>query len=90
MMHHLLLIGADEGDELGSGGGVAAKPAVEGGGDGSSGQAFGVEVDPGRDQERGCSLLGGGQITSLGGLDHAQRRPWHILSSAVTVQTVDR
>jgi hypothetical protein len=28
-MHHLLLIGADECEELGSGGGVAAKLAVE-------------------------------------------------------------
>jgi len=33
MMHHLLLIGADECEELGSGGGVAAKLAVEFGGD---------------------------------------------------------
>ena len=33
-MHHFLLIGGDKGEELGSGGGVAAKLAVECGGDG--------------------------------------------------------
>jgi hypothetical protein len=52
----------------------------------ASGQAFGVEVD----QERSCSLLRGDQINFARRFDHAQRRPWHSLSSVVTVQTVDR
>ena len=54
------------------------------------GQAVGVEVDTERDQERGCSVLGGDQIDFAWRLDHTQRWPWHSLSLTVTIQTVDR
>ena len=45
-----------------------------------SSQAFGVEVDTERDQERGCGLFCCDQINFVWRFDHAQCRPWHSLS----------